>query len=238
MSTHILRLWKRLQYLHRGIGLKRMTLRIAQKIVAPVYRHEVAYIVVRDVKQRGSPKLPKGNNRGHVDTECVVLETLESLKQVLSELPSSIPIDSLINHLTAGPERILILARRLKVTGSGKQVIGYRRCETGIFSALGVRAKIAGDILFVHHTEILPDYRGHRIQQAIRDATYRYCQRNGLHKICGVVLAHNLPSIMAHTRNREDRTVGVVEVVSVLGGLFKSTTPMEKIKSAIEDSQT
>ena len=99
MLRHISRIWKRLQYLYRGIGLKRMTLRIAQKIVAAIYRHEIAYIIVRDVKQEDDSHVAQSRKKDHVHTECLVLETLESLREVMREIPPSIPIDVLKKHI-------------------------------------------------------------------------------------------------------------------------------------------
>lgn len=236
MLSYILEKWQRVQYLYYGIGFKDMTLRIAQKIISPLYQHEVGYIIVRNVQAR-DPLVPQSGVKDNVGTECIILETLESLRCVECEIPSPITVNKLKSHLVHGSESIIVLARRPNSTGSGNEVVGYRTCQRGIFFTPWLKKSLSSDILFVLDTEVLPQYRGQRIQHIIRAATYEYCQINGLKKICGVVLAHNRPSIVAHTRASEEKiAVGTVELVSVFGGLFKWVTPWEKIKIALENS--
>ena len=213
-------------------------MRVAQRIIRPLYRHEVAYIIVRNVEDRDAldSKDREKDDMGAECAECIVCETLESLRDVENEIPS-VWIDEIKSHLACGRERIVVLARRPIATGSGKTgktVVGYRTCERGVFFALGLGGRVSSDILFVHHTEVLSEYRGQRVQQAIRAATHDYCQGNGSKKICGALLAHNKPSKLAHTRNRQDTIVGTVELVSVLGGLVRRITPWEKIKDVIQ----
>lgn len=237
MVNYILRNWQRMQYLYRGIGLKGTTLRATQKIISPIYRHEVGYIIVEYVEERDF-HTPQSRTEDHAQTEYLVLETPESLREVMSEIPSTTMIDRLRKHLSAGPGRIAILLYQPTATGSRKQFIGLRTLARGQFIAPRLTAKVSDNILFVCDNEILPQYRGQRLAEKLRNATREYCRRNRLNKICGVIMSHNLPSIAVVRRNKYAMIAGTYELRSLFGGLFKSSTSLENIRSIIEDADS
>lgn len=228
--------WLRFRYLYRGIGAKGTFLRIFQKIIAPIYRYEVGYITFRYVNPGPDPDVP-GPDRDSMGTHAVVLETPAALRAFEKEIPGSIPLDRLKKHLSQGKGWIIVLARRPAASGQGCEVVGYRLCRRGYFSALGIRGTVSPEFLFILHNEVIPKYRGQRVQFTARVAMDDYCRRHGITKICGFVLAHNKPSLRSFTRDTKDpsRTfLGTVESVSILGGLFKRATPWEEIRRCLE----
>ena len=235
MLESVTRAWQRIRYLRRGIGLRRTVLRVCQRVIAPVYRRETGYLVVRDVPQKSSSDPVNEGGENGVD-DCVVLDSLDDLRAVERYIPATIPISDLRSHLALDPRSMVVLARQSGAGALGDGVVGYRTCRRGQFSAFWVELPIADDILFVVDTEVLPEHRGKRVQSRLRAATFEYCRKRGLRKSCGHVSAHNQPSIVAHTRSEEDAIVARTEFVSVLGGLFTSGTSPEQIRRAIEAS--
>ena len=126
---------------------------------------------------------------------------------------------------------VILLARRPKNNGSGKEVVGYAIYQQGVFSVFGHLRKISSDFLFTHYGEVLPEYRGQRIQQMSIRARIRYCRSNGIKKCCSSVGIYNRPSIIG--RRGGSTITGTIEQVSVFGGLFKWETPWEKIEAAL-----
>ena len=197
------RAWQRIRYLRRGIGVRRTVSRVCRKVIAPVYRYETGYVVVRDVPERSSSDRLNEGGENRVD-DCVVLDSLDDLRAVERYIPKSISISNVRSHLALDPGSVVILARHSGAGALGDGVVGYRTCRRGQFSAFWVEGRIADDVLFVVNTEVLPQYRGKRIQSRIRAATFEYCRRRGIRKICGHVSAHNRPSIVA-VRGGQDR---------------------------------
>jgi GNAT superfamily N-acetyltransferase len=222
-------MWQRLQYLWRGIGFTGTVKRIAARILSPIYRRQVVYIVVRDVTLQEPAGL---RNRDEPDTECIVLEAPEDIRALRGDLPDSIPYDTLRRHLAARPANIVILAFRTH--GARRECAGYRTCARGLVQILGLSGHVSSDILCAVHTEVLPPYRGTRVQQALRAATYEYCRRKGLRRICGFISTHNRPSVRAHTRHDEDRIVGTIQSRALLGNLVKRATPWKQVAEAID----
>lgn len=220
-----------LRYFYRGTGVTGVVLQIARKLIAPFYQREVQYILIQSIESQDAadPVNKEGDSSG---TECLILESSESLCAVESEIPSSFrySVADLKEHLAQGC--IVFLARRPKNTGSGKEVVGYNISQRGVFSAFGRKRRISSDILFTHYTEVLPEHRGQRIQQILIRARIEYCQMNRLKKRCATVGTENRPSILAAMRVAPT-IVGTIERVSVLGGLFVWETPWERIEEAL-----
>ena len=219
------------RYFYRGTGVPGVVLQIARKLLAPIYHREVQYILIHSIESQdvADSVNEEGASPG---TECIIVESSASLCAVESEIPSSFrySVDDLKEHLEQGG--IVFLARRPKNTGSGKEVVGYSISQRGVLSAFGRKRRISSDILFTHYTEVLPEYRGRRIQLMLVKARIEYCQRNRVKKRCTTVGTENRPSILAGMRVAQ--TIGgTIERVSVLGGLFVRETPWESIEEAL-----
>lgn len=230
MSTKLLKIWHRLKYLYQ-ISPKVMIKRLAQKTIAPIYRHEVGYITLRDESEFSLAK-----HKDSKGTECIVLKTTESLQIWENKISTLIPVKELKRYLADEHGSIVIFATRPDSNGAEKKVIGYRKCQQGVFTALGIKGKLSPDTLFVLYTEVLPEYRGQRVNRIMMDATQEFCQQNGLKKMVGVILSHNQPSITHSMRWKHGSIIGKVELLSLFSGLYKRATPWDEIKKTIEDS--
>lgn len=219
-----------LRYFYRGTGVTGVVLQIARKLIAPIYQREVQYILTKSVESQDAadPVNEEGDSPG---TECIVLESSESLCAMETEIPSSFrySVEDLKEHLEQGCT--VFLARRPMITGSGKEVVGYNISQRGVFSAFGRKRRISSDIFFSHYTEVLPEHRGRKIQQLLVRARIEYCRINGLKKRCTTVGTENRPAILAGLR--VEKIAGTIVRVSVVGGLFVWETPWERIEEAL-----
>jgi GNAT superfamily N-acetyltransferase len=219
-----------LRYFCRGTGVTGAVHQIARKLIAPIYRRDVQYILLRSVESQDAAA--PGNAEGDSPrTECITLESSGSLRALESEIPSSFrySVEDLEEHLEQGC--VVFLARRPKNTGSGKEVVGYNISQRGVFSAFGRTRRISSDVFFSRYTEVLPEYRGRRIQQILVRARIEYCRVHGLTKRCTTVGTENRPAILAGLR--AETIAGTIEQVSVLGGLLVWETPWERIEDAL-----
>lgn len=226
---NMLRKSRYVSYLYQGSGIGGVLRQIARKLVAPIYQRESQYIVIRNFQEPSSMDLLNGWQDSSM-TEGVIIESPEALREVQGEFEDAVLVDSLQARLAQGC--VVFVARRPRKTGSGKVVVGYFICQRGMFSALGRQQKVSPDLLFGHHTEVLPSYRGQRIYQQLRATAFEYCRTHGLKTYCGVTTTYNRSSIQAKARTGET-IVGTVDRVAVLGGLFVWETPWEKIEAAI-----
>jgi hypothetical protein len=104
--------------------------------------------------------------------------------------------------------------------------------ECGGFSAAGIRGKISPDILFVHYTEVTPQYRGQRIAERISRARNAYCREHGIKKSCTAHTTGNTSSERAF-RKFGSRVLCYAVRVSLFRGLIVWYTPWKKIEQAI-----
>ncbi len=153
-------------------------------------------------------------------------------------IPPLVPFHKLERHLADDPESIVILATRPDFSGSGKKVIGYRICQPNVFVFPGIKEKLLLNSLFVTHTEVFPEYRRQKVNQMMRSATFGFCRENGLTKVLGVILAHNQPSIKSQKHSKGGSVIGKFESLSLFFGLYRSATPLDEIKKAIEDHES
>jgi GNAT superfamily N-acetyltransferase len=220
-----------LRYFYRGTGVTGVVLQIARHLLAPLYHREVQYILIQNIERQAAadPVNGEGESPG---TECLLLESSEALGALAGEIPSSFrySVADLKEYLEQGC--LVFLARKPKDTGSGKEVVGYNISQRGVFSAFGRTRWVSSDILFAHYTEVLPEYRGRKIQQVLVRARIEYCQIHGVKKRCTAVGTENQPSIVAGMRVAPT-VVGPIERVSVLGGFFVWETPWERIEEAL-----
>ena len=106
--------------------------------------------------------------------------------------------------------------------------------KKGVFSALGRKALLSPDILFVHYIEVLPGYRSQGIAKSLLRATYEYCERRGLKRTITVRSPRNQLSGQAFRQAKDSyRILGEMERISILRGLIVWHTPWRKIERAI-----
>ncbi len=220
-----------LRYFYRGTGVKGVIREIARKLISPIYKREVHYLMVLNIESQEATDFVN-QEEDSPGTECMTLESAESLRTVQSEIPSSFrySVEDLKECLEQGC--VVFLARRPRKSGSGKEVVGYSISQQGVFLALRHERRISPDIFFGRYIEILPEYRGQRIRQMITRVVIEYHRSKGVKKYYGTIEIYNRPSILASLRGGETR-VGTFERVSVLGGLFKWQTPWERVEEAL-----
>jgi len=227
LQIKILRLFDRLNYLYK-IGFKVMMKRLAKNAISPIYRHETGYITVR-----GQDSFPVNEYLDTRGTDCIIFETAEAIREWENRVSLSIPYQSLYGHLCNTPHSMVIFAIRPTKDGSSRKVVGFRYCQKGVIIFLDFKKSLPMDILFVNHTEVLPKYRGQRVNRLMMNKTNEYCLQNGLTKIIGVISAHNIPSVKQNIRWKGAGVIGIIELKSWLGGIYKSTTSWDDIEKAI-----
>jgi hypothetical protein len=219
---------RQLQYLYRGTGITGVIRQVGQKLIAPLYRREAQYILIRNEPEVGGGD--HSNDRAGI--ECVVIESPEALECERQDIHSVDILQKLRDRLEKGC--IVFLAYRPRATGAGREMTGYAIGQRGVFSALGRQWGIASDILFAHYEEVFPAYRGQRIQQALSRARGMYCRSHVVKRRCGVISVHNRPSLVATLRNGFVIS-GMIERRVFLGGLYVWETPRERIEAALHE---
>ena len=203
---------------------------LVKKIIAPIYKHEIGYITLTD-------EFSNKKYRDNKETECIVLKTPESLKVWENKISNLIPVSQLRKHLADEIGNCVIFATRPNSSGSGRNVVAYRKVQQGVFSDVwGIKGKLSSDTLFINNTEVLPEYRGKRINRMLMDATQAYCRQNGINKYIGVIGSYNQPSITHSLRWKGTKILGTIELFSLFGGLYKRVTSGDEVKKVIENS--
>lgn len=161
-------------------------------------------------------------------TECLIVDSPEALDTFAADICASFR-DS-VATLKARVARgcVVCLARRPRVTGAGSVVVGYEIAERGVFSALGRRIAVSGDVIFSHYVEVLPEYRGQRIHRLLFSTRDSYFRQRGGRVVCGVCAPHNHASLNALRRDGAT-IVGTVERISLLRVFVLSYTPSDRI---------
>ena len=232
--NYVRRRFRDLKYLYRGAGLQTVILRIACKLVSPVYRRQKLYIVMRNI-ERWNSIIRTSTTAESTGIECLIVQTSELPTALECEFVRSLrkSVPYLKRSLAKGS--MVLLARRPTETGDENEIVGYRICEPGVFSTPWHAREISPDILFIHHLETASECRGQRIQQALGSATIDYCVNNGLKATCGLIVSHNRPSILSNTRLGASRIEGTIERTSILGGLFVRQTPWGTIDAILSE---
>jgi hypothetical protein len=166
------------------------------------------------------------------DVDCLVVDRPEGLDAVAEEFPPSFrdSADELRKRVAQGC--VACLARRPRVDGPGREIVGYELAERGVFSALGHRYPVGPEVIFSHWAEVLPAHRGQRIHALLFAARDRYFGQRGGRIVCGVVAPKNRASLHALGR-AGSRIVTAVWRVSVIGGLLAWQTSWEHTRSAL-----
>jgi ribosomal protein S18 acetylase RimI-like enzyme len=202
------------------------------KLRASICRRQSVYVAAWDVAQNlaqlGKTDFPPG-------IECAVVESPEQIEAYEDEMPSSFrdSVESLKQRVAQGC--VVFLARMPKQDGPGRQVVGYRLAEKGVFSALDLKGKVSQDILFIHYIEVLPAFRLQKIARFLVKASLEYCVARGLKKTLTVGSPLNQLSARAFRKDAADRLdLGTVEKVSLLRGLIVWWTPWKKIERTLK----
>jgi GNAT superfamily N-acetyltransferase len=206
-----------------------MIYRFFRRLLGRLVLHEAQHVIVGAIDE--GPATPQAAEDW---TECEVLETRQELEAIAAGLPSGLLPERLCRWFEPG--RILILVRRRCGPNGEPQVVGYRLCERGVLqSTLGLRARIPDTFLFIHHAMVLPEHRGQRIAQALREASYRFAARHNIAWTCGVVSLSNAASLAAHQRpGTGTRVVATIHKLSFFGGRLFWRTRWRTIARALE----
>ena len=222
---------RRIRLLYRERGLAQVLLHLARTGLASLYSRQVQYITLKRL-DRPEATISGNGTAEEGETECLVVESPEALQALAQEIPSSFrdSVDALKMRLAQGC--VMFLARRPSKDGSGKEVVGYDLSERGIFSALGRGKTLSADVVFGHHIEVLPAYRGERIVNLIAATRNEYFRQQGVRIQCGVISPQN-HAALRYSHRRGSKIVGTVQRISFLRGLFVWETPWEKIERAL-----
>ena len=230
MLINLFRRWQRLKYLYK-VNPTVMIERLTKKIIAPFYRHEFGYITLTE-------EFSEHKYKDKHETKCIYINKTETLKSWQSIIPDLIPVNQLREHLLKQKNNCIILATRTGLNTSERIVVGYRILQHGYFSHdWGIKGNLPSDMLFVYYTEVLPEYRGQRINRMLMEATQDYCRKNRIRRYIGVIGTHNKPSITHSLRWKDTRIIGKIELFSLFGGFFKRATSWDEIMSKIEKSK-
>lgn len=207
-------------------------LRVWHRIVHALCSRQAQYITVARTDALDAFALSGEGDKAD-DIECVIVESSAALEDVTCTIPPAIPRATLRHRLQRGC--IVVLACKPPQVGPGMDCVGYSILERGVFSALGRRKQVSSDILFAHHAEVLPAYRGRRIYYAMMLAQLAYGQQHGVRKVCAVVSTHNRASLSGTSRIAT--ITGVVARVVFFRGLFVLETPWKRIARALGEEE-
>lgn len=232
MRAHFRRAFGSVRQTYRAEGLSGAVRQLHRSVLAALYHRDTQYIFVRKIETRAA-LAPRNEVAKKLGVTCMVVESAAVFREMADEIPLSIrdSVGQLQQRLTQNCS--VIVARRPKSSGTGHEVIAYAIYEPGVFSALGRTGRLPPDILFNHHIEVLPEYRGQRIADVIRRTSDEYCRMHGFTKRCSVISPSNEASVRSTLRSGLVQT-GTVARVSLLGGLFVWETPWKKIERAVQ----
>jgi hypothetical protein len=197
-----------LALLERERRLAALWSHLAGLIARALYSRQRQYITLKRLDPAGAPPTSPDP-----ETECLMVDSVEALDAVASEIPASLrdSVGELRRRIGAGC--VVCLARRRRPDGL-RHVVGYEVSERGVFSALGRRIPVPPDVIFSHHAEVLPAYRGRRIHGLMFAARDAYVRQRGGRVIVGVCRPDNHASLQALRRDGAT-IVGAVERLSV-----------------------
>lgn len=229
MQTFILNIWEKIRYQYRGVGFTKTIIKIASKILSPIYRHDTYYIAVETIHS----EIPGANKINNSEIECVVYEKSDRFRLCEYKIISSIPMNK-IKKLLENPNSIIIIAFRQDRIESENNIVGFRICEPGIFYAPGVKIRVSPETLAIIHTEVLPKYRGQNINAILWKATYEICQRRKYKKAYGLISTHNYQSLKSHGKLGEIKAEKMFELFSFVFGLHKRYTLSNEVRKLLE----
>lgn len=229
---------ERLHYLRASLGSGGMLRRVLHKIIAPIYCSETAYLTLTCFDENDLSTVEDDFHDQH-GTECVLLTCLEELEEFSHEIQLPIEIDDLIEYFESGSNRLVILARRDNPNADGKRVIGFRTLVRGHFTHWSGRleGKLPDDMLMISSSFVIPECRGQQAQIVMRAMTHGYAYKNGMRRLVGAVMSHNIASLRSHRNHRNAasaRLLGPIKMVSIFGGFYKKMTPMSEVVRMLE----
>jgi ribosomal protein S18 acetylase RimI-like enzyme len=205
--------------------------KILDALTASIWHREVVQISGRIVKDHlnklSQMEFPR-------DIECAVVESAEELEAFENHMSPALR-DSPEKLKRRLSERcVVFFAMRRTEAPAAHEILGYCLGQKGVFSALGRKALLAPDILFVHYIEVLPGYRSQGIAKSLLRATYEYAERHGFERTITVRSPTNQLSGQAFRQAKDSyRILGEMERISILRGLVVWHTPWRKIERAI-----
>jgi hypothetical protein len=223
-----------LQYLYHGGGISAVLAWLVRALLTPFYQREVRYVVARKIPER-SPLDSVTREKKSTNGECLTLESLEALRAVEGEIPSSLTysVESLRKHLAQGCVIFLIFCP--KDTGQERAFVGYVIYQRGVFSVLGREKALPFNMFFGRYRQILPEYRGQRYSSVLNITRDEYCRRNGIQFLCGTIAPDNRPSLKSALTRDEYQLIGTAVRVSLLRGRVIWETPWERIEAALQN---
>jgi len=92
---------------------------------------------------------------------------------------------------------------------------------------------VSPDILFLHYTEVLPDYRGLHIALHVAEAVAAYSRGTGITRWCSWIGTTNLSALKARERIGWI-DVGRIKQIRFLGGLVTSQTSWQEVGNILD----
>lgn len=225
---------RHIQYLYHGSGVAAVLGWATRTVLSPLYQREVRYIVTRKISPR---PLFGAREKGtmQAESECVTVDSLEALRQIEKEIPSSTTysLEDLREYVAQGCVIFFIFAAQ----GEGRErtFVGYSVYQRGVIVVLGRKKPSPFDLFFARFWEMLPEYRGRRYSAVLRETRDEYCRRHGVKFLGGTVAPDNRPSLRSSLVHSDYQIVGTAERVSFLRGLLVWETPWEQIEEALQE---
>lgn len=205
-----------------------LTGQLARAIATSVYARHRQLITVKRLDAPSSGRsIP-----WHPKIECLAVDSLVALQAVAAEIPDSFrdSVAELVRRVTHGC--VVFLARQPRADGAGHEIVGYEISERGVFSALGRRHRVTGDVVFSHYAEVLPAHRGQRIHGLLFATRDAYFRERGGRLVVGVCLPQNHASLKALRRDGAD-VVGSVAGIALFRVFAVLRTPLDQIEAAL-----
>ncbi len=199
-----------------------------RRLIGRFVTHSAQHVIVAPVEPGGVAEAGPVDDYG---TECSVVESPARLEAAAADF-AGFQMENLRTWIDEGG--FIVAARR---PSAGRQVIGYRLCQRGLFrSSLGLKVRIPPEFLLVHWAEVLPEYRGQRIAEALQKGCHRVARQQGVRWTFGVVSLANDASLAAHLRPRSGTSPRIVATIHRFS-LFKRVslrTPWGRVARALE----
>src|SRR5262245_23882313 len=216
-----------LQYLYYGGGVPAVLTWFVRACLSRLYYREARHIVVKRIPEQS--RLDSCEEEKVTDVGCLTLESLEALRAVEEEIPSSATFSLQSIRKYSGQGCVIFLVFCPKKTGSERTVVGYGIDQRGVLPVLGREKAVPFNILFSRFREILPEYRGQRYSDILRMAKEEYCRRKGIQFLGSIVDPENLPAMKSTLGRGGYQMAGTVVRMSLLRGRFVWETPWDKI---------
>jgi len=223
--------WHQLKYIYRSSGLRGITAEVLRELISAMYRRNVGHLIMYRVDPHGAGSQAVDDTLP-LRIRHVVVESEAALMPFESELSHEIKysVSQLRTALRTGS--VLFLMRRPREDGTGHEVLGYSLHEPGVVVLFGRRYPVSPDILFLHYTEVLPDYRGLHIALHIAEVVAAYSRAAGITRWCSWIGTTNLSALKA--RERIGWTdVGRIRQIRLLGGLVTRQTSWQEVEDSL-----